>query len=119
MSELEGEESTLVTVGGSGLGRTSSSSAYTVRLSCCKPRRLAARCCSSFDLLGFWGLFAATGTLFGVCGGGSDGSLGGVIVLAGIFGPVSFLRAFGEELEELLELVTVSPELLSGHLTRR
>lgn len=45
--------------------------------------------------------------------GGSSGSLGGVTVtLLSVFCLVSFLWALGEELEELLELVTVSPELL-------
>lgn len=50
--------------------------------------------------------------LAGMCGGGSSGSLGGVsITLLSAFCLVSFLWALGEELEELLELVTVSPEL--------
>lgn len=45
-------------------------------------------------------------------GGGSLGSLGGVtVILLSGFCLVSFLWAFGEELEELLKLVTVSPEL--------
>lgn len=50
--------------------------------------------------------------LAGMCGGGSSGSSGGapVSLLSGIF-LMFFLWAFGEELEELLELVTVSPEL--------
>lgn len=47
-----------------------------------------------------------------MCGGGSSGSLGGVIAtLLSVFCLLSFLWARGEELEELLELVTVSPEL--------
>lgn len=47
-----------------------------------------------------------------MCGGGSSGGLGGVIVtLLSVFCLMSFLCALGEELEELLELVTVSPEL--------
>lgn len=48
----------------------------------------------------------------GLCGGGSCGSSGGapVSLLSGFF-LMFFLWAFGEELEELLELVTVSPEL--------
>lgn len=55
-----------------------------------------------------------------MCGGGSSGSLGGITVtLLSVFCLVSFVWVFGEELEELLKLVTVSPELLSGHLTRR
>lgn len=47
-----------------------------------------------------------------MCGGGSSGSFGGVTAtfLSG-FCLVFFLWALGEELEELLELVTVSPEL--------
>lgn len=50
--------------------------------------------------------------LAGMCGGGSSGSSGGVTVtLLSVFCLVSFLWALGEELEELLELVTVSPEL--------
>lgn len=50
--------------------------------------------------------------LAGMCGGGSSGSLGGgtVTLLSG-FRLMSFLCGFGEELEELMELVTVSPEL--------
>lgn len=50
--------------------------------------------------------------LAGMCGGGSSGSSGGVPVprLSDFF-LMFFLWAFGEELEELLELVTVSPEL--------
>lgn len=52
-----------------------------------------------------------------MCGGGSSGSPGGVTVtLLSVFCLVSFLWALGEELEELLELVTVSPEL---HETER
>lgn len=50
--------------------------------------------------------------LAGMCGGGSSGSSGGVPVsLLSDFFLMFFLWAFGEELEELLELVTVSPEL--------
>lgn len=50
--------------------------------------------------------------LAGMCGGGSSGSSGGATVtLLSVFCLVSFLWALGEELEELLELVTVSPEL--------
>lgn len=50
--------------------------------------------------------------LAGMCGGGSSGSSGGVPVtpLSDFF-LMFFLWAFGEELEELLVLVTVSPEL--------
>lgn len=58
------------------------------------------------------GLIKVTLPLAGMCGGGSSGSLGGVTVtLRSVFCLVSFLWALGEELEELLELVTVSPEL--------
>lgn len=47
-----------------------------------------------------------------MCSGGSSGSLGGVTgALMSIFGFVFLLCALGEELEELPELVTVSPEL--------
>lgn len=47
-----------------------------------------------------------------MCGGGSSGSSGGVpVTLLSDFFLMFFLWAFGEELEELLELVTVSPEL--------
>lgn len=54
--------------------------------------------------------------LTGLCGGGSSGGTGGLTVgLLSVFLLVSFLWVFGEELEELLELVTVSPEL---HATR-
>lgn len=50
--------------------------------------------------------------LTGMCGGGSSGSLGGITVtLLSVFCLVSFVWVFGEELEELLKLVTVSPEL--------
>lgn len=47
-----------------------------------------------------------------MCGGGSSGSSGGApVTLLSDFFLIFFLWAFGEELEELLELVTVSPEL--------
>lgn len=47
-----------------------------------------------------------------MCGGGSSGSPGGVTAtLRSVFCFVSLLWALGEELEVLLELVTVSPEL--------
>lgn len=50
--------------------------------------------------------------LAGMCGGGFSGSPGGVTAtLLSVFCFVSFLWALGEELEVLLELVTVSPEL--------
>lgn len=50
--------------------------------------------------------------LAGMCSGSFSGSLGGVTVrVRSFFGLVSFLCALGEELEQLLELVTVSPEL--------
>ncbi len=50
--------------------------------------------------------------LAGMFGGGSLGSLGGVsVTLLSSFCLVSFLCALGDELDELLELVTVSPEL--------
>lgn len=50
--------------------------------------------------------------LAGVCGSGCLGGLSGVSVrLLSLFCLVSFLGALGEELEQLLELVTVSPEL--------
>lgn len=50
--------------------------------------------------------------LAGMCGGGSTGSLGGVTVTPlSVWARRSLLCVFGEELEELLELVTVSPEL--------
>lgn len=49
-------------------------------------------------------------------GGGSSGGSGGFTAgLLSVFLLVSFLWVLGEELEELLELVTVSPEL---HATR-
>lgn len=55
---------------------------------------------------------AITLPLAGMCGGGSSGSPGGVTAtLLSVFCFVSFLWALGEELEVLLELVTVSPEL--------
>lgn len=51
-----------------------------------------------------------------MCGGGSSGGSGGFTVgLLSVFLLVSFRWLLGEELEELLELVTVSPEL---HVTR-
>lgn len=51
-----------------------------------------------------------------MCGGGSSGGSGGFTVgLLSVFRPVSLCWLLGEELEELLELVTVSPEL---HATR-
>lgn len=47
-----------------------------------------------------------------MCGGGSSGGSGGFTVgLLSVFLLVSFRWLLGEELEELLELVTVSPEL--------
>lgn len=47
-----------------------------------------------------------------MCGGGSSGGSGGVTVgLLSLFLLVSFRWLLGEEVEELLELVTVSPEL--------
>lgn len=50
--------------------------------------------------------------LAGMCGGGSSGSSGDVpVALLSDFFLMFFLWALGEELEELLELVTVSPEL--------
>lgn len=53
--------------------------------------------------------------LAGMCGGDSSGSLGGVnVTLLSVFCMLSFLCALGEELDELLELVTVSPELYGG-----
>lgn len=118
MSGLEVVGSGLEEAGGSGLGRTSSSSAY-VRLSSCDTRVADFRGWV-FNLLGFRGLCAATGALVGMFGGGSSGTLGAVSVtfLSG-FCLVSFFCVRGEELDELAELVTVSPELLSGHLTRR
>jgi len=49
--------------------------------------------------------------LVGMCGGGTWGSWGAAAALLSGFCLGSFLWARGEELEELLELVTVSPEL--------
>lgn len=50
--------------------------------------------------------------LTGMCSGGCSGGSGGFTVgLLSVFLLVSFLWVLGEELEELLELVTVSPEL--------
>lgn len=50
--------------------------------------------------------------LAGMCGGGSSGTLGAFnVTFLSVFCLVSFLFALGEELDELLELVTVSPEL--------
>lgn len=47
-----------------------------------------------------------------MCGGGSSGGSGGFTAgLLSVFLLVSFRWLLGEELEELLELVTVSPEL--------
>lgn len=50
-----------------------------------------------------------------MCSDGSSVSLGGVnFTLLSVFWILSFLCALGEELDELLELVTVSPELYEG-----
>lgn len=50
--------------------------------------------------------------LAGMCGGGSSGGSGGFTAgLLSVFLLVSFRWLRGEELEELPELVTVSPEL--------
>lgn len=48
----------------------------------------------------------------GVCGSGFSGTLGGFnATFRSLFCPMYLLSALGEELEELPELVTVSPEL--------
>lgn len=79
------------------------------------PRNFKAFCVEKASHLKWKSYWKVTLPLAGMCSDGSSVSLGGVnFTLLSVFWILSFLCALGEELDELLELVTVSPELYEG-----